>query len=62
MEKRVLLLRQMAEQAKSGGAPSDAAECGRQADLAEKRQPCGNWYLIRNFSASMTRKAAVIGS
>lgn len=37
VEERILLLRQMAQQANSVGAPGDAAECSRQADLAEKR-------------------------
>jgi two-component system chemotaxis response regulator CheB len=37
VEERILLLRQMAEQAATVGAANDAAECTRQADLAEKR-------------------------
>ncbi|MFJ3367974.1 hypothetical protein [Pseudomonas sp. NPDC086251] len=37
MEERIFLLRQMAKQAQSVGALCDAAEFGRQADLAEKR-------------------------
>lgn len=37
VEERILLLRQMAKQAESVGALGDAAEFGRQADLAEKR-------------------------
>jgi two-component system chemotaxis response regulator CheB len=37
VEERILLLRQMAEQAATVGAANDAAECTQQADLAEKR-------------------------
>ncbi|MGL6244505.1 chemotaxis protein CheB [Pseudomonas sp.] len=37
VEERILLLRQMAEQATAVGAAGDATECSHQADLAEKR-------------------------
>lgn len=37
VEERILLLREMAEQATLAGASGDAAECVRKADLAEKR-------------------------
>jgi two-component system chemotaxis response regulator CheB len=37
VEERILLLRQMAEQAMAVGAAGDAIECSRQAELAEKR-------------------------
>ncbi|MFJ7281254.1 hypothetical protein [Pseudomonas sp. NPDC099000] len=37
VEERILLLRQMAEQATAVGAAGDSTECSRQADLAEKR-------------------------